>query len=213
MKHLLALLALTLTGYAQGLVNFYNTPNTLISDNHTGQPGGPYVPINWPVGAYEFVLLTSPVGANNFSFAGIYATNTTTPGMINGGSGVSVPGWAAGTARDYVVFGWAPSSVGVLYNSSWLNPDLSIPGTLSGRQLPPFFGLSSIGSGLAGGTTAGTTAPNLDLFGPSGVSSGFRIIPYAPVPEPSTIALLGLGAAVLLIRHQRGRTTPAKDAL
>ena len=189
-------------GFAQGLVNFYNTPSTLISSSQTGTP--PYVPLSGPVGNYEFALLTSPIGANNFSFSGIYATNTTTPGMLNGGSGVAVPGWAAGTPRDYAVFGWNPTTAGVLYNSSWLNPDLSV-----GPHPPDRFGLSSISSGIAGGATGGGTVPNLNVFGgPSGIPNGFSINLYAPVPEPSTIALLGLGATVLLIRYRRKRTTP-----
>ena len=204
MKHLLALLALTLTGYAQGLVNFYNTPSTLISVYNPAN--GTIAPAGFPVGSFEFALLTSPVGANNFSFAGIYATNTTTPGMINGGSGVAVPGWAPGTTRDYVVFGWAASISGVLYDPGWLNPDLSL-----GRAATNiYFGLSSpLVSGIAGGVTGTGTVPALSLFGgPSGIQNGFVIVPSTTLPEPSSIALLCLGAAVLLIRYRRKRTTP-----
>lgn len=197
MKYLiiLPLLAAPLTStFAQGLINFYNTPSTLISD----RTSGPSLPISAPVGNYFFALLTSPVGADMFSFAGIYATNAMTPGMINGGSGVSVPGWAAGTARDYVVFGWTAGS-GVTYQPSWLNPNLSF-----GASFPPVNGLSLVGTGIAGGVTPSGTVPSLSLFGgPTGIQSGFAL--SAPVPEPSGTALLALGAAVVLMRY-RGKS-------
>ena len=197
MKYLIILsfLAASLTStFAQGLINFYNTPSTLISD----RTSGPSLPISASVGNYFFALLTSPVGADTFSFAGMYATNTMTPGMINGGSGVSVPGWAAGTARDYVVFGWTAGS-GVKYNSSWLNPDLSF-----GANFPPVNVLSLFGTGVAGGVTASGTVPTFSLFGgPTGIQSGFAL--SAPVPEPSSTVLLALGAAAVLTRY-RGKS-------
>jgi hypothetical protein len=141
------------------------------------------------------------MGANTFSFAGVYATNQPTPGMINGGAGVTVPGWAPGTARDFVVFGWTLGS-GVNYNFSWLKPDLSY-----GANIPPFFGLSSVSTGVAGGATSSGTVPALNIFGPpTGIQSGF-VITGILVPEPSSIALLVLGTVGLLMRHSRKRTT------
>jgi hypothetical protein len=157
------------------------------------------LPIGGPVGISEFALLTSPVGANNFSFAGVYATNTTTPGIFMGGSGVAVPGWAPGTARDFVVFGWGANAV--VYDPSWLKPDLSY-----GSNLPLPLGLSHIATGIAGGVTSSGTVPTLDIFGgATGIQSGFEMSTFVPVPEPSNIALGGLGATALLVRYRRKR--------
>ena len=190
---------------AQGLVNFYNNATTLISDN----PTGTFLPIDGKIGNYEFALLSSPVGSDMFSFAGIYATNTTTPGMFTGGAGISVPGWAAGTQRDFVVYGWRASVGGVTYNPSWLNPNLS-----PGPNSPPAFGLSDVSTGVAGGVGGSGTVPALDLFGPGGIQTGFLINGQLPAPEPSSAALLGLGAAVLLVQsHRRRRRVAVSNPL
>lgn len=173
----------------QGLINFYNTPSTLVSVASAG-----IFPIGGPVGSYEFVLLTSPVGAFNFSFAGVYGTNTMTAGMFTGGSGVAVPGWAPGTARDFAVFGWDVADGGVLYNASWLNPNLSIG---PGYHFPMFIG-EAIGSGIAGGVTGSGTVPTLNIFGgPTGIQRGFVL--GVPVPEPSCLAFGGLGAVLFTL--------------
>lgn len=203
MKYLIVLvLGASITSVVgQGLINFYNTPSTLVSD-FNGM--GSEQPINNAVQTYFFVLLTSPVRADTFSFAGVYATNTPTPGMINGGSGVAVPGWAAGMARDFVVFGWRTIDGGVAYNPAWLTPNLSFGSN------DPESGLSTIGTGVAGGVTGGGTVPTLNIFGgPTGIQSGFAFRPI-PVPEPSSTALLALGAAALLMRYCRNKSKEAE---
>ena len=52
---------------AQGLVNFFNNSTTLIT---WGLPNG----LPWHPQSVYFALLTSPVGANNFTLAGVYGT-------------------------------------------------------------------------------------------------------------------------------------------
>jgi hypothetical protein len=142
----------------QGLVNFFNNPMTLIS----GANGAPSA----PAGSYYFALLTAPVGTTDpreFKFTGCYATNQTAAGRINGGWGVSVPEWPAGTAKAFLVCGW-PASVGHDWNQNWLVG----PG---GAQL----GVSMIASGIAGGFSAGGMAPPLNLFGSTTINSGFMV--------------------------------------
>src|SRR5215472_10620696 len=102
-------------GFAQGLVSFVNTPGTLAS---AGPPCS--VAPCWLTGSYYFALLTSPVGANNFTFAGVYGTNLAVAGRFSGGVGVAVPGWAPGSVRDFEVVGWS-ASLGSIFNPAWLN--------------------------------------------------------------------------------------------
>src|SRR5690242_10781554 len=99
------------SAFGQGLINFANGPSTLIGQEfNSGTGPGPIS----GAGNYYFALMTSPVGAHTFTFAGVYATNLTVAGLINGGSGIAVPGWAPGTARDFAVVGWYVTS-GVTY--------------------------------------------------------------------------------------------------
>ena len=176
---------------AQGTVNFFNTSATLISSEILGMTGV----INAIPGSYFFGLLTSPVGANNFTFSGIYGTNQTVAGLFTGGASVAVSGWAPGAARDFEVVGWA-AFLGHDFNPAWLNT-------------PPYvgemvaWGVSSVGTGVAGGVTGSGTLPSLNIFGgPPNIQQGFNIQIYTVVPEPSGVALVGLGSVLLLCRRR-----------
>src|SRR5258708_7627845 len=79
---------------AQGLINFFNSPSTLVSVHENGS----VQLASGPPQSYFFGLLTSPVGSNTFTFAGVYGTNLAVAGLFNGGTGVTVSGWATGTA-------------------------------------------------------------------------------------------------------------------
>jgi hypothetical protein len=157
-------------GLAQGLINFINTPSTLVS---AGPPCS--VAPCWSIGSYYFALLTSPVGANNFTFAGLYGTNLAAAGRFSGGLGVAVTGWAAGTARDFEIVGWSASE-GPTFNPAWLTGSFTRSG---------FFGVSSIGTGIAGGNTADGQVITLNIFGGvTGIQSGFNLLPVAPPLRP-----------------------------
>ena len=152
-------------GSAQGLVNFINTPTSLISvsslDGTTAISGAR--------GSYYFALLTAESGTtqlNVFQFSGLYATNQNVAGRIYGGMGVAVPGWLPGTARSFLVFGW-PATEGPVFNPAWLN-----------GVLLPEFGISMIGTGIAGGLdpNTGEMAPPLPVFGSSTINFGFPIL-------------------------------------
>jgi hypothetical protein len=150
--------------FTQGIVNFANSPSTLISyrslySSETGLISGS----DW----YYFALLTSSSGApGTFVFTGIYATNrANTPGrFVN--NGVTVPNWPAGTRLFFQVAGWH-SSAGPTFNPNW-----------QFGASPGPFALSAIGSGVAGGTDSWTPArpfPPLPIFGGTGITSGFQI--------------------------------------
>lgn len=188
MKKLLAvfcLCAMTSAGFAQGLINFFNNANTLVSVGVVG-------PFIWTPGSYYFALLTSSVGANTFTFANVYGTNQAAAGRFTGGANVQVAGWAPGTARDFEVFGWS-QGLGPTFNPAWLNN-------------PPsgLWGISAIGTGQAGGFNGVGTLPNLNIFGgATGIQTGFTI--GIVVPEPSAASLAVAGVVVFLIFQRRVR--------
>jgi hypothetical protein len=192
MKKLAAILclsALSTGAFAQGLVNFFNSATTLVS---SGATAGSATAIPGVAGQFYFELLTSPVGANTFTAAGVLGTNQAVAGRFTGGANIQVAGWAAGTARDFEVAGWS-SDLGAAFNPSWL----------TAHPATGFFGISALGTGQSGGFNGTGTLPNLNIFGgASGVQAGFALT-GAPIPEPSSMALAGLGAAALLIFRRR----------
>jgi len=186
---ILCLSAMATGAFAQGTVTFNNSSTTLVSATVNNQTAA----INGAAGSYYFGLLTSASGApGSFTFSGVYATNfpTANGGRFIGGT-VGVPGWTPGTTMSYEIAGWA-ASLGTTFNSSWLT---TAPGGL--------FGVSAIASGVSGGVnpTSGQSFPTLPLFGGTGLNSGFTLT--SAVPEPTSMALAGLGAAALLIFRRR----------
>jgi len=192
MKKLAAILclsALTTGAFAQGLVTFNNGPTTQITSGATGSTAALAA---GNAGAYYFGLLTSAGAAGPFTFAGVYATNTGSAGRISGGT-VAVTGWQPGAVLNYEVAGWS-ASLGPTWKPAWLVGTFAASG---------FFGISAIASGTAGGGSP-VPAPAWNIFGGSGIT-GFNLSPVggAPVPEPTSMALAGLGAAALLIFRRR----------
>jgi len=188
MKKLAAILclsALTTGAFAQGLVNFVNGPQSLISANI----GGNVASISGAAGSYYFGLVTSTNGApGTFTFTGVYGTNSgVAAGRFSGGNGVTVNGWGAGVTLSYAVVGWS-SSLGATFNNAWLTK----------APTGGLFGESAIATGSAGGGPQ--ALPPLQPFGGTGIPTGFTL---TSVPEPSSMALAGLGAAALLIFRRR----------
>jgi len=193
MKKLAAILclgALSTGAFAQGLVTFANGPTTQISTTPTGGTAAAFSAS--PVGSYYFGLLTAATAAGPFTFTGIYGTNTAGAGRLGPASYTpAVAGWAPGATMFYEVAGWSASE-GAVFNPSWLG------GTGFGAL--GFFGVSAVGSGAAGGGSP-VPAPSFPLFGGSGLA-GFNMNAVG-VPEPTSMALAGLGAAALLIFRRR----------
>jgi hypothetical protein len=190
MKKLAAVLcfaALTCGAFAQGTVTMFNTTSTLISS------GGAVIPAGAP-GTYYFGLLSAPLGVTDlgqFSFTGVYGTNLTQAGVVFGGANRVTTGWGIGEDRNYYLAGWSADN-GPTWQAAWL----------TGLPTAGFFGRSAIAHGVAGGAPpSGGFIPALNLFGgaPS-LTTGFNLV---PVPEPTTMALAGLGAAALLIFRRR----------
>ena len=201
MKSVLICVALRLAiavAPAQGTVNFLNGPGTLVS---VGQPGQETL-MSGPAGSYYFGLLIAPPGTlalSQFAFTSTYATNSaSSPGRLQGNMNVPVPGWAAGGFMSFSVAGWS-ASLGHDWNPQWLNGAFGASGD---------FGMSSIATGQSGAPGAPPLSP-LNLFGPAtGIQTGFVL---APVPEPSSLALITLAGAIVLLRRPSYRSGDSEE--
>jgi hypothetical protein len=218
MKTLLAIAALLGTvslTLAQGLVDFENFNNSLISTNtvHNGAatglmsgPAGTVSPFNAPPGSYVFHLFAAPTSQTTVdaSLSGwdsqADGVNTAIPGLMNGNittdPGAWLLGWGPGETANFVVVGWS-RNIGVDWGeaSAWWNDGNPNSGP-SG-----WFGISDIAQDVVVG---GGGYPVPTIFGPT---EGYEIqgftLNYYQVPEPSTFALLGLGAAGVFAFRRR----------
>lgn len=193
MKKLAVMLCLTAlaTGvYAQGLINFFNNATTLVSDNGVATSG--------PVGAYYFGLFIAPEGTSDpmaFAFSGLYGTNQASAGRFTGGANQGMPNFPAGQTRAILVRGWS-ADLGHDWNPEWLQ--MVFPGATP----TSVYGTSAIApTFIAGGFDGTGTIPTLVAFGgTTGIQGGLSL---ELVPEPTSLALAGLGAAALLIFRRR----------
>ena len=155
---------------------------------------------------YTFALfvasaLGAPLNGNvwtdpGWAFTGAYATNSLVStggrlfGQQNADGSVTVPGHLGGTSASLVVIGWNTSAGGTTlaeFISAWNSGGAGL-----------VYGFSSVATKVLGD---GSAIPSTSLFGTTtGLIPGFVM---SPVPEPTTFALAGLGAAALLIFRRR----------
>ena len=174
---------------AQGTLGFNNSSTTLVqqwtdANNSTL--------MNVPKNGGSVQLFYAPGGTayNGSSLSGLIANNpgwtlgAITPiapvaGRFNGGN-ITLTGIAAGANVSYAVIGWVGN-------------------------------FASFDAALAGGAMAGVNATAFTmatggvdpLVPPPSLSTSFTGLTLQPIPEPSTFALAGLGAAALLIFRRR----------
>jgi hypothetical protein len=226
MKKVIAMLCASLfaTGaFAQGFVGFANGATTTVRTNSgtvfwnpngndgisTGAAGGIAAGQFFNYGLFirpgNVVSTETNVWdpSAGWTYTGTYATNTSA-GRFSVGSTI-VNGWAAGTTMEFIVAGWTMSLGGVDTNSvlNLLNR-LNTPGFAF--STPGAFGVSVASFGAA---AAAPPTPSFPLFGSTGatgsglpIQSGF-VLYSVNVPEPTTFAFAGLGAAALMILRRR----------
>jgi len=146
---------------AQGQVNFANTQSTPVWEVH---PDGSGAVIGPPPAYYYFGLFLGQPN-QDWYFTGLYATNLPVIGangigLFSGGI-VNVPGWPVGTSTNYFVAGWLGQLPQVGTNAAFTGPHDFQPQWLAGKGLPSYFGVSGLGSGIAGD---GMKIPALNLF-------------------------------------------------
>jgi hypothetical protein len=168
-------------------------------------------------------LLTS-----NWTFTGIYATNTFLPGRLSGGAVVpTLQGWAPGLTNAYALVGWSSSVAGrdwntvaarlagaSLRNGVWTGPNWN------NRSSGGFIGVTEVGYGEAGGSVGSGLLPPLVLFGAAGTPQGQPIgSPFdmfvvggntaSAAPEPKACPLF-LTGTLFCIAYRRLRAQPQK---
>jgi hypothetical protein len=210
MKKILSILALAASvtlGYSQGTVVFNVTSlHYAVSTNASSIPGGTIGQTSTTANSYYYALLTSTYGGaaptaglNGWSFSGAYATNDSAAGYtgsIIGGS-ISVASWAPGATEYVEVIGWSANE-----GSTWAQ---ILAEAQSGNWAADgFYGVSSVGFVTSGGlVVSGQGVPAAPIFSPNGVSTGWDLNYVTPVPEPTTVALIGLGGLGLAMIRRR----------
>jgi hypothetical protein len=170
-----------------------------------------------PAGYYYELLYTTYSGTQAtipslsallaWNDTGLSATNGNTAGRladVNPNAGAQVP-WSPGTTDSIVLVGWSAdlgTTWGVVSNElatgsykTVLGSNLGFLGVSTTGFITPFDTSTSPGSGVFGNGDVGQGTPifstNTQLF-------------LLPVPEPTTLALAGLGGlSLLLFRRQR----------
>jgi len=210
---------------AQGTVNLSNSGVSPITTNGTAVGN-----ISGGAGNFYFALLTSgiyngstlPAGGTSqilngtFQFTGVYGTNTATAGRLaTGGSVAGQPttssgsfAWPVYQTNDYILVGWSVNE-----GTSWsvVSNELAT-GTWAAVG---WFGFSVVGDQAAGGVDPNTSLEvnPATIFGAAADQGagglnpipGFQLnVVGTVVPEPSTMALAGLGGlSMLLFRRKK----------
>ncbi|SRR6266446_6067231 len=138
----------------------------------------------------------------------VIGTNTASIGRMTGNpttDDVAVNGYAGGTSASFVVVGWS-ANMGVTWAGTVQNEIdflLSHGNHASGTYgATEWVGQSGVATSVLLGS-GGLTFPG-NIFGANpGQVPGFNLGAFTTVPEPSTFALAGLGAAALLIFRRR----------
>jgi hypothetical protein len=223
MKKILTILAIASAAtfaYAQGTVMLQQTgANFLVSTNAAAIGQGIGVTAKTALGFDYAVLIANyggPVPSSSpldAAWSGAVLTGVNfglTAGGISGqggGAGAAATGWGAptgpqytdGTEKYFMIVGWS-SNLGA--NWGVVSADLASGwATLPGQNA--FFGTSAIGFGYSGGgpfTLPVSALFNPTLSMPGALTSGFQLM---VVPEPTTLALAGLGGLSLLLFRRR----------
>jgi len=219
MKKILTLAAVLGTAsasFGQGYVSFANTVSSRVS-NGSGvlQPAA-------AAGSYYYALLVAPstqntISSANGSFTGwtlaVIGQNTGVAGRLTGnnadsGAAVQVNGGAftaAGGTADFAIVGWsanigsdwtaaAQGFHGFAANGTWTITNPAMPGGSSSV----WFGVSAVANDIV---LQPLGASYNSVFGAAAIPG--MTLTSVPVPEPTTFALAGLGAAALVIFRRR----------
>lgn len=223
MKKILATISVVAAAmflHAQGTIYFYSfssamqtntAQSSFVGGTQTGGVGGPTMTA---ANSYYYTLLISSTdpGSTDPLAAGwtqaVYTNTTTTavspfigvnyPGFAgdlegpNGTSTTTIANWGAGVSMYVLAVGWSAN-----LGSDWATVSAELQS--GGWAANGYFGVSNEGQLAAGAPAPGTPT---QIFGSTGGLTPFTM--YA-VPEPTTLALAGLGGMALLAFRRKSR--------
>jgi len=139
----------------------------------------------------------------------VMSTNGPIPGGLfgsGGAAGVAIDGWAlptdglyASSGREYfMIAGWS-TSLGL----TWSAVSSELADNFMDVTAPGFFGVSTIGNGYAGGTNSLSPQSLFNANGATQVPASTFTLYEIAIPEPTTMALAGVGGLSLLLFRRR----------
>jgi hypothetical protein len=208
------ILAIESTGFSQGYVAFFNSSSTRFSTNFVADPtGGPGVGIAAaaPPGSYYFELLVAPTNQTTINGSltgwtdtGVTGTNTAAAGRMLGftysdSTGCEIPGYGTTATANFAVLGWS-ANVGTTFSQALIAWNNGSPLWVPGITGFPYMGLSTVATNVPLAPAGG---PYNNVWGSAavGLIPGMVLGSFL-IPEPSSLALLGLGA-LFFFRHRK----------
>lgn len=186
---MLAVVGLASSAFAQGLLTFQSGTKSILETTGTAvASGGGFVQLFWAPAGSAFTAMGAGQGADAFLAANpvwktdaAYIKPITAGGRFNGGL-LTLPTPTAGANIDAVVAAWKGSAATL---------DAAIQ---AGADMGWSAKMANVATGNPNTTPAGL---------PGTLNGPFQGIQLVAVPEPTTLALAGLGAAALLIFRRR----------
>jgi len=221
----LALGAAVVTSFGQGYVDFANTSGsqnfstnaaTSITGASTGLSGTGLTSGSGvaPSGYYFALLMQSYSGSGatvnstlanvmtgGWSFSGALGNNVLGAGRIGGGAAAATTaGDVIAGANQFLIVGWS-ASLGTTW-SAIANELTSYDNSGSWSGPAGYLGISTTGTGVG----QANTSPEILFGGATGIQGPTTLFATGSatvVPEPTTMALAGLGAGALLLFRRR----------
>jgi len=229
---IIGLSAVASLGYSQGTVEvdsssaaFAMYTNTAVSTFAGGnESGGTSGKTATTASGFDYILLDQVYSASasanpldaGWVNSGVTAKNLPAVGGISGlggTAGTTAANWGAPTANNYtdstldsyLLVGWS-SNLG----TTWATVSAELASnwsTINGAGY--FFGESAIGSAYSGGGVSSPTLGQVNLLAgvstpaPGGLTSGFTMYSVDAIPEPASMALIGLGSLGLLALRRK----------
>jgi len=190
----------------------YLTGGTALQNGAIGAAGGSaslgtgfYYALLYQASGSQLTAANTLAGLTAWSFSGLMASNSPTAGRltaINPNAGSLVP-WGPGSDSIMMV-GWS-ANLGATWAAAFSSITNGI--ALNNFAAGSFFGESSTGFT---GTASTSTSPGASMFGSAATafgtpinSAGSTLFELVNTPEPTTMALAGLGGLSLLALRRK----------